>query len=146
MKKEEEVKSEYQPNQETYESEYAVAGKPISNMKTFGKLNCTLCMNEWLVILKAKKWTQIYKLEMWLTYLLRFMEHVGINQNFNVSPLSNFQYWWGTDKSQKKYKTGLFRLTIFFPYRIGNILTYYVCCMRGWLEKIMAVLWLICKM
>ena len=30
-------------------------GKPISNMKTFGKLNCSLCMRERLSIIKALK-------------------------------------------------------------------------------------------
>ena len=30
-------------------------GKPISNMKTFGKLNCSLCMKERLSIIKALK-------------------------------------------------------------------------------------------
>ena len=35
--------------------------RPISNMKTFGKLNCTLCMNERLEILKAKGMDKILK-------------------------------------------------------------------------------------
>ena len=30
-------------------------GKPISNVKTFGKLNCSLCMKERLSIIKALK-------------------------------------------------------------------------------------------
>ena len=30
-------------------------GKPISNMKTFGKLNCSLCMKESVSIIKALK-------------------------------------------------------------------------------------------
>ena len=34
-------------------------GRPISNMKTFGKLNCTLCMSERLEILKAKRLDKI---------------------------------------------------------------------------------------
>ena len=36
-------------------------GKPISNMKTFGKLNCTLCMKERLAIFKAKKFDKASK-------------------------------------------------------------------------------------
>ena len=31
-------------------------GKPISNMKTFGKLNCSLCMKERLSKIKALNW------------------------------------------------------------------------------------------
>ena len=34
-------------------------GRPISNMKTFGKLNCTLCMSERLEILKARRLDKI---------------------------------------------------------------------------------------
>ena len=36
-------------------------GKPISNMKTFGKLNCTLCMRERMELLKAKNLDKMRK-------------------------------------------------------------------------------------
>ena len=38
-------------------------GKPISNMKTFGKLNCILCMKERLAIFKAKNLIKLLKLK-----------------------------------------------------------------------------------
>ena len=36
-------------------------GKPISNMKTFGKLNCTLCMSERMELIKARNLDKMMK-------------------------------------------------------------------------------------